>query len=49
LNREAIWVLGKGKDCRDWIEAPEFLDQLYPVRAVEPQSNHNHMWFVAQK
>ena len=49
LNREGVSVLGKGEDCRDWIQVPEFLDQLYPVSAAEPQAKHNQMRFVTQK
>jgi hypothetical protein len=49
LSRERIGVLGKGKDRGDWIEASEFFDQLDPVSAAEPQTNHNQMRFLTQK
>ena len=49
LSRERISVLGKGKDCRGWIKAPEFFDQLYPVSTAQPQPDHDQMRFVTQK
>jgi hypothetical protein len=49
LSGKCISLLGKGKYCRRWIEAPEFFDQLYPVCTGEPQPNQNEIGFVTQE